>query len=40
MFKAVGRGAEKNSGTVAISLQIAFKESIVPAFAGALLVIR
>ena len=36
----VGRGAEKTSGTVAISLQIAFKECIVPALAGTLLVIR
>ena len=36
---AVGRGVEKNSGTVAISLQIAFRECVVPALVGTLLVI-
>ena len=39
MFMAVGRGAEKNSGTIAISLQMAIKECVVPALAGTLLVI-
>ena len=37
---AVGREGEKNRGTVAISLQIAFKECVVPALAETLLVIR
>ena len=34
MFKAVGRGMEKNRGTVTISLQITFKECVVPALVG------